>query len=58
MERRHQKRQAVLNLKEETPQIRKRDSEYQEQVLRHWAQAMLQDQSLVENESIAIKDEE
>ena len=58
MERRHQKRQAVLNLKEETPQIRKRDSEYQEQVLRHWAQTMVQDQSLGEKESIMIKDEE
>ena len=58
MERRHQKRQAVLSLKNETPQIRQRDAEYQEQVLRHWAQAMVQDHPQTDREKVAIKEED
>ena len=58
MERRHQKRQAVLGLKHEAPQIRQRDAEYQEQVLRHWAQVMVQDLPITDREKGTIKEED
>ena len=43
MHKRHLKRQAVLAVKEEAPAIREEDLSYQEQVLRRWAAAMVED---------------
>jgi hypothetical protein len=50
MEKRFEKRQAVLAVKEAVPETRQSDMEYQEQVLRRWAQNFVEDQGTASSE--------
>jgi hypothetical protein len=54
MHKRHVKRQAVLAVKEEAPAIRENDQAYQEEVLRRWASAMVEDSDQEAKDEIKV----
>lgn len=58
MEKRNEKRKAVVAVMEAAPETRLSDVDYQEQVLRRWAQTMVEDQgtSIVEQKMSATEE--
>lgn len=52
MEKRREKRQKVVILKESVPATRQRELGYQEQILRRWAQTMVEDQASEPNQHL------
>lgn len=58
MERRSRKVEAVKTLKAEVPDVRRRDLDYQAQVLRRWAQNMVQDTGASEVDGIKMRSED
>jgi hypothetical protein len=52
MEIRHEKRQAVMAVKESAPGIKQSDADYQQELLERWAATMIQDQQTAGKEEV------